>query len=118
MVKSPLGFLRVRQLDAGISVDEEHLEDVVQPGWNTDGAAKYFDEYTGEELPKELVVKARHEEMEYLRQLGCWVYVPFSEAREVTGKPPISTRWVDADKKGGLHPDDPEMRSRLVVQET
>eukprot|EP00971_Amphidinium_carterae_P248815 4938869-Amphidinium_carterae.1 len=56
--------------------------------------------------------------MDYLRQLGCWVYVPFEEARKVTGKPPISTRWVDADKKGGSDPGDPDMRSRLVVQET
>eukprot|EP00971_Amphidinium_carterae_P329000 6461214-Amphidinium_carterae.1 len=54
----PQGFLRVGQLDAGVTVDEEHLEEVTHPGWNIDGAHAYYDEYTGEELSRELVVKA------------------------------------------------------------
>jgi hypothetical protein len=41
--------------------------------------------------------------------------VPKSEAYRVTGRPPISTKWVDVDKSHGM--GQPLVRSRWVARD-
>ena len=53
--------------------------------------------------------------MEFMAQLGVWVYAKDEECQRELGRRPLSVRWVDIDKGDS---DRPDYRSRLVVQET
>ena len=45
---------------------------------------------------------------------GVWERVPLSEAYKITGRPPITVRWVDVN----MGDDDvPDIRSRLVARQ-
>eukprot|EP00971_Amphidinium_carterae_P179524 3560440-Amphidinium_carterae.1 len=68
------------------------------------------------ELPREGVITARHEEMAYVKHLGIWKYSTVEEAFTETGRRPYGVRWVDSDKSP--NPETPDLRSRLLVQET
>ncbi len=57
-----------------------------------------WDDVNNLELPLEAVREARTEEMSYIRGKTFKV-VNRAEAFEKTGKPPISTKWVDTDMK-------------------
>ena len=46
--------------------------------------------------------------------MKVWTKVPRAECIQVTGRPPIGTRWVDCNKGDDLHPN---MRARLVAQD-
>ena len=59
---------------------------------------KYFDEVTHAELPARLVREARAEELDYFNSLPVWEVVKTQECWDVTGRPPISTKWVDVNK--------------------
>ncbi len=59
---------------------------------------KYFDETTHIELPAKLVEAPRAEELEYFKALPVWDVVKTQECWDVTGGPPISTKWVDVSK--------------------
>ena len=50
-----------------------------------------------------------------MRMLKVYEYATLEEARETTGRAPISVDWVDVDKGDDARP---EYRSRLVAQET
>eukprot|EP00971_Amphidinium_carterae_P277087 5498824-Amphidinium_carterae.1 len=54
--------------------------------------------------------------MEYMKHLGVWRYSTVEEAYTGTGRRPYGVRWVDSDKSP--NPGAPDLRSRLVVQET
>jgi len=91
--------------EVGLHIDFDSVRDETQ---------KFYDEYTGLELPAEGVRRARREEMEFMATLGVW----YVEARAVAcadGTRPIGVRWIDNNKG-----DDAAvcLRSRLVVQET
>ena len=58
--------------------------------------------------------KARSEEIEEVYRTNLYTKVPVQECYDVTGKAPISTRWVDINKGDDK---DPECRSRIVAQE-
>ena len=79
-----------------------------------DYACEAWDDVKGGSLPAEEVLKARREEMGYIRSRGVYVKVPWSKAVQVTGKRPIKTRWVDTDK--GCK-DKAVYRSRIVAME-
>eukprot|EP00971_Amphidinium_carterae_P235610 4675711-Amphidinium_carterae.1 len=68
------------------------------------------------ELPREEVITARHEEMAYMKHLGVWKYSTVEEAIAEIGRRPYGVRWVDSGKSPD--PEKPDLRSRLVVQET
>ena len=51
-----------------------------------------FDATTGQLLKRELVQKAREEEMEYFKAKQVWVKRPVEEAQRMMGKPPISVK--------------------------
>ena len=71
-----------------------------------------------------LVRAGRVNEMDFMAELGkrvgckdgIWDVKPVSVCMERTGKPPIGVRWVEHDKNAGSDP--PDVRCRLVVQET
>ena len=75
---------------------------------------KYYDEMTNIELPAKLVEAARAEEIQYFNTLPVWDIVKTHECWDVTGKPPISTKWVDVNKGDQESYD---VRSRLVARE-
>eukprot|EP00971_Amphidinium_carterae_P225624 4474651-Amphidinium_carterae.1 len=54
--------------------------------------------------------------MAYMQHLGVWVYSATEECFTATGRKPYGARWVDSDKSPDL--ETPDLRSRLVVQET
>ena len=75
---------------------------------------KYYDEMTNIELPAKLVEAARAEDTQYFNALPVWDIVKTQECWDVTGKPPISIKWVDVNK------GDQEsygVRSRLVARD-
>ena len=60
-----------------------------------------WDDVNDVELPTETVREARKEKMGYMKNKTRKV-AKESEAYRVTGKPPISTKWVDTDKSHGV----------------
>ena len=74
----------------------------------------FKDDLTGQLLPSDLVKLARKKELEYFDGKVVWEKKPMSEARRVTGKPPITVRWVDVNKGDNLNPN---VRSRLVARQ-
>ena len=65
---------------------------------------------THAELPAKLVREARAEELEYFNTLPVWEVVKSQESWDVTGHPPISTKWVDVNK---CDQQDYDIRCRL-----
>ena len=74
----------------------------------------FYDDVTGCPLDPEQVRQARLEEIAWMRSKPVWSEVPRRQALERTGRPPISTRWVDVNKGDEQKP---VHRSRLVVRE-
>ena len=73
-----------------------------------------WDDVNDFELPVDKVREARREEMQHA--MGkTFVVVKTSESFRVTGKPPISTKWVDTDKNHGQ--GDWKIRSRWVARD-
>eukprot|EP00971_Amphidinium_carterae_P200168 3972444-Amphidinium_carterae.1 len=54
--------------------------------------------------------------MAYMQHLGFWAYSTAEECFTTTGRKPYGVRCVDSDKSPNL--ETPDLRSRLVVQET
>jgi len=75
---------------------------------------KYKDDISGQVLVDILVQAARKTELDYFASKGVWIKRPRSEARDMTGKGPISVRWVDVNKGDDIHP---KYRSRLVARQ-
>ena len=72
-----------------------------------------WDDITGEELDPAKVLRARLKELEYIREKGVWRKIKRSDAK-ARGIKIIGVRWIDHNK---VDEDQPELRSRLVVQE-
>ena len=64
-------------------------------------------------LPPELVKIARKQELDSFDSQVFWEKRPIAEARRVTGKPPITVRWVDVSKGDNTCLN---VRSRLVAR--
>ena len=74
----------------------------------------YLHDLTGQPLPPDLVKKGRKVELDYFHDKGVWTKRPYAEAKRVTGKPPISVRWVDTNKGDN---ECPNVRCRLVARQ-
>ncbi len=57
-----------------------------------------MDELSNRKLDKEEVVKARLEELRQVYQHKVYRKVPIQECWDVTGKNPITVRWLDINK--------------------
>jgi len=89
--------------------------------WEIPGAedAAYDEEYAWDDVndiavPIEMVKKARRVEMGHMKN-KIFKVVKKEEALRVTGKAPISTKWVDTDKTHGT--GEPMVRSRWVARD-
>ena len=89
-------------------------EDLEAPLYLNQHGKVYRDALTGQPLVPELVEQARRRELEYFISKRVWKKRPVAEARERTGKPPITVKWVDVNKGDE---DSPNYRSRLVARE-
>ena len=99
-------------LDAGVTVEEPDLLETEGPD---DGVGETFDRTTGAVLDPKLVKNGRADEMGYMKQLKVFERRTVAECHERTGRGPIPTGWVDINKGDAVRP---EVRCRLVVQET
>ncbi|CAK0843605.1 unnamed protein product [Prorocentrum cordatum] len=108
--------LTLSALDAGPNVDDEgiSLKDFVGK-WRDTLRTEFYDDLTGLPLDPTRVKAARRLEMDFMAQLGVWVYAREEDCQRELGRRPLSVRWVDIDKGDT---DRPDYRSRLVVQET
>ena len=75
---------------------------------------RYIDDITGQPLKPELCRIARKKELDYFHSKGVWSMRSMQEAWKLTGRPPISVRWVEVNKGDD---DNPNYRSRLVARE-
>ena len=85
-----------------------------EPAEGGDPTDVYFDEKTGHELDAKLVQEARREELDFMSKIGLFKEATVEECIEHTGKPPISTKWVDVNKGSA---EVPEVRCRLVARD-
>ncbi|CAK0882798.1 unnamed protein product, partial [Prorocentrum cordatum] len=108
--------LTLSALDSGPNVGDEEisLKDFVGK-WRDTLRAEFYDDLTGLPLDPTRVKAARRLEMDFMAQLGVWVYAREEDCQRELGRRPLSVRWVDIDKGDT---DRPDYRSRLVVQET
>jgi hypothetical protein len=99
----------VREIEAVKRGEEEEEDDTV-------GA---WDDVHGGDLPKNGVRAARAEEVGYMQNRKIWRLKPIKECWDVTGKPPVSMRWVDTNKAwDGEHDSEAlEIRSRMVARD-
>ena len=85
---------------------EESVEEEVEEAWG---------DVKGGGSPLEKVKSAREEEVKFMTEkLDLWELRPISECLKVTGKAPVSVRWVDTNKgKDGQW----DVRCRLVARD-
>ena len=74
----------------------------------------FKDDLTGQILDPTLVKAARKKELEYFDGKDVWELRPISECRRLTGKAPVTVRWVDVNKGDDTNPN---VRSRLVARQ-
>ena len=78
------------------------------------GGVIYRDDLTGPIIDRKLVQQARQKELDFFNSKNVWALKAFEEARQKTGKPPVTVRWVDVNKGDDVNPD---VRSRLVARQ-
>ena len=103
------------ELVAGPCPDDtsnEQTEEFFDPDQMASG--EYYDAITGIKLDPVQVLKAREEEMQWVRKQELWDVVDETLCWQETNRPPISLKWVDRNKGDQSHPN---YRSRIVVRE-
>jgi len=104
----------VYSMDTGAHVEEPEV--VTQlAGWAESKCIAFYDDITGAKLPPDLVRRARIEEMDFMKRLKVYEYASVTECHDRMHQAPIPVRWCDVNKGDAA---DPEIRSRLVLQET
>ena len=94
-----------RQISTRYTTVEEDKSAELEAAW---------DDVSGAALDPKEVRRARSEEIEYVHKMELYEKVPVEECWNVTGKNPISTRWIDINKGDASSPN---YRSRLVARE-
>ena len=105
--------LHAVEVGVGPHVDETEHEARFDDA--ADGGEEYYDQYTGLKLDPAGVRAARRDEMEFAERLEAFEPRPVEEAWEKMGRKPFGVRWIDCNKGDASRP---ELRSRMVVQET
>ena len=88
------------------------MEEMVPEEWLDD--RKAWDDISGKELNLKKVVAARQEELGFFDKLEVGTVADVSECWQVTGKRPISVKWIDCNRGDE---DDEDYRSRLVARD-
>jgi hypothetical protein len=60
---------------------------------------EFKDSVTGQPLDPGLVREARRKELEYFEAMKVWIRKPREDSFKRMGKPPISVRWIDVNKR-------------------
>ena len=106
---------RIRRGCYGIQlVDDDPDVPLLACGQEQGYSGRYKDAMTGQVLKDDLVAKARKVELSFFESKGVWTKVPRQKAYEKTGRPPISTRWLDVNKADD---EEPNIRSRYVARQ-
>ena len=106
---------RVKMGCYGVQMADEEDHTIQQCFGPAQGyTGRFKDATTGQILKDDLVIDARRKELEYFCSKEVWIKVPATRARQVTGRPPISTKWVDVSKGDECEPN---YRSRLVARQ-
>ncbi len=108
-----VGIVNDHEVGLHAMTDEPAVEELVRKD-DPRYTGKCKDDITGQVLRDDLVREARAKELEYFKSKGVWAKRPRREAKQVTGRPPISVRWVDVNKGDDLSP---RYRSRLVARQ-
>ena len=75
----------------------------------------FYDDLTKQQLPTQLVKAARWKELDNLFQTkNVWKRASLAEAQRISGRSPITVRWVDVSKGDD---DCLNIRSRLVARQ-
>ena len=82
-----------KQVAEEYQIVEEDDNDELDAAW---------DDVSGAALDPKEVKRARREEVDYVHKMQLYDKVPVEECMRVTGRKPISTRWIDINK-GGRH---------------
>eukprot|EP00435_Cladocopium_sp_Y103_P040755 s116_g11.t1 len=100
-----------RSVDPSQAEEERGETRVVceEPDFFAEKYAEYYDDISGRELDPEMVVKARREEVEFIRKMKVW-----QEVDRPKDKPVLKGRWVDINKGDE---EKPQYRSRYVGKE-
>ena len=113
------GFIGI--LEAGLGRGERETElyelrgnDGEIMNVHIENSAIFKDDLTGQLLDPELVRAARAKELEYFEGKKVWELRTINECRRLTGKPPVTVRWVDVNKGDDVNPN---VRSRLVARQ-
>lgn len=106
-------FGSINNMEVGRHFDEPEL--IVSWEFVKRDDAQFSDEYIGIQLDTEATHAAMQEELKYMEELGLWIAVPPDQGHQRLGTAPIPTRWILCNKGDDEHP---EIRVRLVVQET
>ena len=102
ILERPDGDIEMGSLE--VNQDEEFVADE----W-------VFDELSGQWLDAEKVTEGRREEIEHMEgELDMFIPATWEECMEKTGRPPITTKWVDVNKGT---PKCQVVRSRLVARD-
>jgi hypothetical protein len=88
--------------------EPEDLEAYAREFWNEEYA---LDDVHGGLLDIGKVREARSEEIEFMKSRSIWKEVPIHECWFKSGKAPVTVKWVDTEKLGGV------VRSRLVARD-
>ena len=62
------------------------------------GEGLFFDDLTKQQLPTALVKAVRRKDVDDFERKSVRKHVPVQEAWKLSGRPPITVQWVDADK--------------------
>ena len=117
-------YRETHSLEAGPSPDEDtRLEDYEEEFLPTSPEKKvgktgeedqiFYDDVTGVQLSTEGVLKAREEELAWVHKAKIYEKRPLDECWSVTGKTPITLKWIDRNKGDREHPN---YRSRVVAR--
>ena len=103
--------------EVGVNTVYEDLDAAVlaaQTEMHANADETFYDDITGQVLDSNLVRAAREKELDYVRSKCVWELEEIGTAKKLTGKSPISVRWVDVNKGDDVEPN---IRSRLVARE-
>ena len=90
---------RVNNVDATIvKLVGKKIRMKMEPLLSMTSNGAVWDDVRGGWLETDRIKKAREEEMKFVRQRKVYDRMPWQEALQKTGKPPIKLRWVDTNK--------------------
>ena len=108
-----IGFVEVIKLtDKWIAEVKEEM--IADEGFDDEDAEAAWDDVHGGALPAEAVREARSEEVGFMQHRGIWEVVPVTLCWKLTGKGPVSVRWVDTNKGSEAEMN---IRSRLMARD-